>query len=162
MRCFSIRALPLKLFGFNSNQHIEIVLKRVQIVRHSPLEISRSKVIVVETAVVLIIRNLGLFFYLVLSASILSLSFSPLLAVVVLILGMFFFHRGHIGVTLIQLEFLSLLTLYVILTSYYEVSLKSLTLYLLFCVMASEAALGLSFLVIARRHRAKELEKFSV
>jgi len=119
-------------------------------------------VIVVETAVVLIIRNLGLFFYLVLSASILSLSFSPLLTVVVLILGMFFFHRGHIGVTLIQLEFLSLLTLYVILTSYYEVSLKSLTLYLLFCVMASEAALGLSFLVIARRHRAKELEKFSV
>lgn len=117
---------------------------------------------VVETAVVLTIRNLGLFVYLVLAASVLRLSFSPLLTVVVLILGIFFFHRGHIGVTLIQLEFMSLLVLYLALTNYYEISLKSLTLYLLFCVMASEAALGLSFLVIARRHRSKELEKFSL
>jgi len=40
--------------GFNSKKLTEIVLRQVQIVRHSLLkEISRSKVIVVETAVVL-------------------------------------------------------------------------------------------------------------
>ena len=154
--------LQLERFGFNSTKLRETVLKRVQIVRRSLLEISRSKVIVVETAVVLTIRNVSLFFCLALPAGALRLSFSPLLTAIVIILGIFFVHGGHIGVTLIQLEFLSLLALYLIFTNYCEISLKSLTLYLLFCVIASEAALGLSFLVIARRHSLKELEKFSI
>ena len=45
---------------------------------------------------------------------------------------------------------------------FYEVSLKTIVLYLLFCVMASEAALGLSFLVISSRQSGGELEKFSL
>ena len=47
LRCLSIRVLRLERFGFSSTKLREAVLKLVQIVRPSPLEISRSNVIVV-------------------------------------------------------------------------------------------------------------------
>jgi len=74
----------------------------------------------------------------------------------------FFLQRGHVGVALIQLEFISLLALFLLLFNYFEVRLKTISLFLLFCVIASEAALGLSFLVSASRQRRGELEKFSI
>ena len=156
------KRIQVEYFGFNSKFFTEIVLKRVQIVRHSPLEISRSKVTVVETAVVIIISNLNLFLIMAFSVVILTFCLSPLVAVVLVILTMFFVQGGHIGVTLIQLEFLSLFVLYLVIVEFYEASLKTIILYLLFCVMASEAALGLSFLVIASRQARAELEKFSL
>jgi len=126
------------------------------------MEISRSKVTVVETAVVITIRNLNLFIILSFILVTLTLLISPLVAAVIVILIIFFVQRGHIGVTLIQLEFLSLFALYLVLVKFYAVSLKTVVLYLLFCVMASEAALGLSFLVVSRRQSGGELEKFSL
>jgi len=119
-------------------------------------------VTVVETAVVLKIRNSNLFATLSLATVISALCLSPLAAAVAIILTIFFVQRGHIGVTLIQLEFLSLFALYLAIIKFYEVSLKTIVLYLLFCVIASEAALGLSFLVISRRQSGGELEKFSL
>ena len=84
------------------------------------------------------------------------------MATILTILSMFFLQRGHIGISLIQLEFISILTLFLVFRRYFEISLKTIALYLLFCVMASEAALGLAFLVVARRQRRRELEKFSL
>jgi len=156
------KSLYVANFGFNSISYKEIVLKRVQIVRRSPMEISRSKVTVVETAVVITIRNLNLFITLSSVIVTLALFISPLVTAVIVILIIFFVQRGHIGVTLIQLEFLSLFALYLVLVKFYAVSLKTVVLYLLFCVMASEAALGLSFLVVSRRQNGGELEKFSL
>ena len=156
------KSLYVANFGFNSISYKEIVLKRVQIVCRSPMEISRSKVTVVETAVVITIRNLNLFITLSSVIVTLALFISPLVTAVIVILIIFFVQRGHIGVTLIQLEFLSLFALYLVLVKFYAVSLKTVVLYLLFCVMASEAALGLSFLVVSRRQNGGELEKFSL
>lgn len=66
------------------------------------------------------------------------------------------------GVALIQLELVSLFVLYLLMCDFFEVGLKTLSLVILFCVLASEAAIGLSFLVISSRHRQQELEKFNI
>lgn len=79
-----------------------------------------------------------------------------------LFLLIFFLQRGHLGLTLIQLELLSLYLLHVILFRSLFSSATSIGVFLLLCVIASEAALGLSFLVVSSRQRSVELEKFNL
>ena len=83
-------------------------------------------------------------------------------SVLVLLLVIFFVRNGHIGVSLIQLELIALFILSLSLTVLNRARLKTLNVYLLFCVIASEAALALSFLVTLRRQLTTTLEKFSL
>lgn len=70
----------------------------------------------------------------------------------------FFMTNGHIGLVLIQLEVLSLFVLSLLL--FFEQRRTSpLFLFLLFCVIATEAAIALSLLVVNSRNATCELEK---
>jgi len=80
----------------------------------------------------------------------------------ILFLSIFFLRKRHVGVALIQLELIALYLLSLVLTGSNYLNLKTLTVYLLFCAIASEAALALSFLVILSRQLTKRLEKFSL
>ena len=72
----------------------------------------------------------------------------------------FFFSDSHLGLLLVQLEFLSLFILIFILT---KTGIQtSIVLISLLCLVVSEAALGLSLLVLNSRGVAQELHKFSL
>ena len=103
-----------------------------------------------------------MFFLLPLLLRGLTLSLGVTNSVLALLLVIFFVRKGHIGVSLIQLELIALFILSLSLTVLNRAGLKTLNIYLLFCVIASEAALALSFLVALRRQLSSTLEKFSL
>lgn len=84
-------------------------------------------------------------------------SFLPLIYSIFLV---FFLVNSHIRVLLIQLESLSLILIALILFFNLRGNLKIISVFILFCVIASEGALGLSFLIINSRYISEELEKF--
>lgn len=81
-------------------------------------------------------------------------------ASVVVFLGVFFTQKGHLGLTLIQLELFSLYVLYTVMFSRQGPRVAPVIIFFLLCVLVSEAAIGIAFLVVRSRQSRGELEKF--
>ena len=86
---------------------------------------------------------------------------APVSTSVAIFLGAFFFQRGHLGLTLIQLELFSLYALYMVVFSRNGPRVAPVITFFLLCVLVSEAAIGIAFLVISSRQRRGSLEKFT-
>ena len=70
--------------------------------------------------------------------------------------------KAHLSVLLIKLEILGLFLLSCFLLRFLSLYRKSLVIFLLLRILVSEAAIGLSFLVINSRHLSHELSHFLV
>jgi len=88
-------------------------------------------------------------------------SLAPVSTRVIVFLGVFFFQKGHLGLTLIQLELFSLYVLYTVVFSRHGPRVTPVITFFLLCVLVSEAAIGIAFLVVSSRQRRGELEKFT-
>ena len=80
---------------------------------------------------------------------------------VAVFLGVFFLQRGHLGLTLIQLELFSLYVLYTVIFRSHGPRVAPVVIFFLLCVLVSEAAIGMAFLVVSSRQSRGELEKFT-
>ena len=86
---------------------------------------------------------------------------TPVSTSIVIFLGVFFLQKGHLGLTLIQLELFSLYALYTVVFRGYGPRVAPVITFFLLCVLVSEAAIGMAFLVVSSRQSRGELEKFS-